>query len=100
MTGAAKSVLAGFKAGRRQFCSRLVAQAYRDAGVNLVSDADFCHPGELLHSAALVEVPNVLRNLSPEEEADRREDIDNVQAMRDSTNALLQEARKLSPEIE
>lgn len=99
-TGAAKSVLAGFVAGRRQFCSRLVAQAYRDAGVNLVSDADFCHPGELLNSAVLVEVPNVLRNLSPEEEADRREDIDNVQAMRDSTNTLLQEARKLSPEIE
>lgn len=100
VTGAAKSVLAGFVAGRRQFCSRLVAQAYRDAGVNLVLDADFCHPGELLNSAALVEVPNVLRNLSQEEEADRREDIDNVQAMRHSTNALLQEARKLSPEIE
>ncbi|WP_217631696.1 YiiX/YebB-like N1pC/P60 family cysteine hydrolase [Methylomonas sp. LWB] len=100
MTGAAKSVLAGFVAGRRQFCSRLVAQAYRDAGINLVSDADFCHPGELLNSTAIVEVPNVLRNLSPEEEADRREYIDNVQVMRDSTNALLQEARKLSPEIE
>ncbi|WP_205754931.1 YiiX/YebB-like N1pC/P60 family cysteine hydrolase [Azoarcus sp. DD4] len=100
VTGAAKSVLAGFVAGRRQFCSRLVAQAYRGAGVDLVSDADFCHPGELLKSAALVEVPNVLRNLSPEEEAYSREDIDNVQAMRDSTNALLQEARKLSPEIE
>lgn len=100
MTGAAKSVLAGFVAGRRQFCSRLVAQAYRDAGVNLVSDADFCHPGELLKSRALVEVPNVLRNLSPEEEADWREDTDNVQAMRDSTNALLLEARKLCSEIE
>lgn len=100
MAGAAKSVLAGFVAGRRQFCSRLVAQAYRNAGVNLVSDADFCHPGELLKSVALVAVPNVLRNLSLDEEADWREDIDNVQAMRDSTNALLQEARKLSPEIE
>lgn len=100
MTGAAKSVLAGFVAGRRQFCSRLVAQAYRDAGVNLVLDADFCHPGEFLKSAALVEVPNVLRNLSAEEEADRREDIDNVQTMRDSTNVLLREARKLSSEIE
>lgn len=100
MTGATKSVLAGFVAGRRQFCSRLVAQAYRNAGVNLVSDADFCHPGEFLNSVALVEVPHVLRNLSPEEEADWREDIDNVQAMRDSTNALLREARKLCPEIE
>jgi hypothetical protein len=100
MTGAAKSVLAGFVAGRRQFCSRLVAQAYRAAGVNLVLDADFCHPGEFLKSAALVEVPNVLRNLSAEEEADWREDVDHVQAMRDSTNTLLREARKLSPEIE
>lgn len=100
MTGAAKSALAGFVAGHRQFCSRLVAQAYRNAGVNLVSDADFCHPGELLKSVVLVEVPNVLRNLSPEEEADWRENIDNVQAMRDSTNALLGEARKLCPEIE
>jgi hypothetical protein len=100
MTGAAKSVLAGFVAGRRQYCSRLVAQAYRSAGVNLVSDADFCHPGELLKSGALVELPDVLRKLSLEEEADRREDTDNVEAMRDSTNALLREARKLCPEIE
>jgi len=100
IAGAAKSVLAGFVAGRRQFCSRLVAQAYRHAGVNLVSDADFCHPGELLKSANLIEVPNVLRSLSLEEEADRREDIDHVHEMRDSTNALLQEARKLSSEIE
>jgi hypothetical protein len=100
MTGATKSVLAGFVAGRRQFCSRLVAQAYRNAGVNLVSDADFCHPGEFLNSVALVEVPHVLRNLNLEEEADWREDIDNVQAMRDSTNALLREARKLCPVIE
>lgn len=100
VTGAAKSVLAGYVAGRRQFCSRLVAQAYRDAGVNLVMDADFCHPGELLKSSALVEIPNVLRNLSPEEEAYWREDADNVQVMRDSTNALLREARNLSSEIE
>jgi hypothetical protein len=100
MTGAAKSVLAGFVGGRRQFCSRLVAQAYRDAGVSLVTDADFCHPGEILKSTVLVEVPNLLRNLVPEEEAYWRKDIDNVQAMRDSTNALLWEARKLSSEIE
>lgn len=99
-TGAAKSVLAGLFAGRRQFCSRLVAQAYREAGINLVADADFCHPGELLNSAALAEVPNVLRDLSAQEEAGRREDVDNVQAMRDSTNALLLEARKLSSDIE
>jgi hypothetical protein len=100
IAGAAKSVLAGFVAGRRQFCSRLVAQAYRDAGVSLVSDADFCHPGELLKSVALAEVPDVLRDLSAEEEIDWREALDNVQAMRDATNALLMEARNLSSQIE
>lgn len=98
--GAAKSVWAGLVPGRRQFCSRLVAQAYRSAGINLAPDADFCHPGELQKSKALVEVPDVLRNLNEEEETFWREDLDNVQAMRDSTNALLQEARKLSSEIE
>lgn len=99
-TGAVKSVLAGFFAGRRQYCSRLVAQAYRSTGVNLVMDADFCHPGELLKSTALVEVPNVLRELNEAEETDRRDSIDHVQAMRDSTNVLLGEARKLSSSIE
>ena len=98
--GAAKSVLAGFVAGRRQFCSRLVAQAYRSAGIDLVSNADFCHPGELQKSEALVEVPDVLRDLDSEEGIYWRENLDNVQAMRDSTNVLLQEARKLSSEIE
>ncbi|TKJ60306.1 hypothetical protein PspCFBP13506_20040 [Pseudomonas sp. CFBP13506] len=98
--GAVKSVLAGFVPGRRQFCSRLVAQAYRSAGIDLVLDADFCHPGELQNSKALVEVPDVLRDLSAEEEFYLREDFDNVQVMRDATNALLQEARKLSSEIE
>lgn len=98
--GAAKSVLAGFVPGRRQFCSRLVAQAYRYAGVNLVPDADFCHPGELLKSEALVEVPDVLINLGIKQEKYWRGDLDNVQAMRDSTNILLSEARRLSSEIE
>lgn len=98
--GAAKSVLAGFVPGRRQFCSRLVAQAYRHAGVKLVPDADFCHPGELLNSEALFEVPDVLINLGVEQEKYWREGLDNVQAMRDSTNLLLAEARKLSSEIE
>ncbi|OKP65422.1 hypothetical protein BTR19_29640 [Pseudomonas fluorescens] len=42
---ARRLLLAAFVADRRQFCSRLIVQAYRHAGVNLVSDADFCHPG-------------------------------------------------------
>ena len=99
-TGAAKSVLAGVAAGRRQFCSRLVGQAYRHAGILLVDDPDFCHPGELLKSPLLVEVPGVLEELSTEQAAYRREGKDTVQEMRDATNALLEKARMLSPSIE
>lgn len=99
-TGAAKSLLAGVATGRRQFCSRLVGQAYGHAGILLVDDPDFCHPGELLKSPLLVEVSDVLVELTTEQAAYRREDKDNVQEMRDGTNALLEKARVLSPGIE
>lgn len=100
MLEAGKSVLAGLIPGKRQFCSRLVAQAYREAGVALASDADFCHPGELLTSRLLVEVPDVLRDLTPEEEEYWRGDLDHVEVMRQSTNVLLTRARDLSSSIE
>lgn len=98
--GAAKSVLAGVSTGRRQFCSRLVGQAYRHAGILLVDDPDRCHPGELLKSQLLMEVPDVLAELTPAQAACIREDKDNVQEMRDGTNSLLEKARALSPSIE
>lgn len=100
MLEAGKSVLAGLVPGKRQFCSRLVAQAYREAGVDLASDADFCHPGELLTSQLLIEIPDVLRELTPDEEEYWRGDMDHVEAMRQSTNVLLTRARELSSSIE
>jgi hypothetical protein len=36
---------------RKQFCSRLAAQAYAFAGIDLVPDADFCSPEDLRRSA-------------------------------------------------
>ncbi len=30
---------------KRQYCSRLVARVYRNAGIDLVPDADYCSPG-------------------------------------------------------
>lgn len=99
-TGAVKSVLAGRTSGRRQFCSRLVGQAYRHAGILLVADPDFCHPGELLKSALLVQVPHVLVEVTPERAAYIRADRDGVQEMRDTTTSLLEGARTLDSKIE
>lgn len=46
----------GTKTSTRQFCSRLVAQAYRKFGYNIVGDADFCTPAGLLDSELLEDV--------------------------------------------
>ena len=53
---------------KRQFCSRLVARAYRQAGLDLVPDADYCSPEDLRKSSMLVELP-VATEFVPEEEA-------------------------------
>ena len=46
---------------RRQTCTRFVAQAYAKAGIDLVEDANFCSPEELLKSEKLYIVEDVLR---------------------------------------
>lgn len=45
-----------------QFCSRLVAQAYSHAGIQLVSNQNYCSPQDLNDSEQLIEVENVLRD--------------------------------------
>lgn len=85
---------------RHQFCSRLVAQAFREAGVHLVPDADRCTPAELLDSPLLVEIHDVLQEVSSEEEAARASHVDRTQLMRDVTNNLVSGARTISPTIE
>ncbi|RYH00326.1 MAG: hypothetical protein EON58_00460 [Alphaproteobacteria bacterium] len=55
---AARSVMAVRKPRtRKQFCSRLVAQAYKSAGFELVPDADYCSPEMLRRSPLLLELP-------------------------------------------
>lgn len=46
---------------QRQFCSRFVAQAYHAAGLELVSNPDFCAPGDFKKCGLLKKVPDVLR---------------------------------------
>lgn len=46
---------------RTQFCSRLVAQAYFCAGLDLTHNPDYCSPQDLNNSNLLFEVKDVLR---------------------------------------
>lgn len=98
--GAVQALLKKGRISRYQFCSRLVAQAYREAGIQLVPDADRCTPAELLKSPLLVEIHDVLREVSSAEKAARDAHFDRTQLMRDVTKALIVGARKVSPKID
>ena len=49
------------KAENKQFCSRLVAQAYSHIDIKLVDDIDFCSPADIENSKFLEVVPNMIR---------------------------------------
>lgn len=98
--GAVQSLAGDGTPTRRQFCSRLVAQAFMTAGIALVPNPDFCYPAELLESDRLVELNDVLEDVSAEEMA-VWEGLDDVpQMMRDAINVVLAGGRKIAPQIE
>ncbi|WP_100169756.1 YiiX/YebB-like N1pC/P60 family cysteine hydrolase [Marinobacterium stanieri] len=79
----------------RQFCSRLVAQAYEYAGVKLVDNAYFCTPQEILESQSIQEVLGKARKATDEEIdfADSENPIENQSYI---TNEILSKVRKLT----
>lgn len=79
----------------RQFCSRLVAQAFDQAGVGLVANPAYCTPQDIHKSQLLVEVQNCVRKASPEEckFAEKPNPL-NIQTQ--ITNQLFSDIRKLS----
>lgn len=85
---------------KKQFCSRLVAQAFSSAGIQLVSNPNFCSPADLMDSPLLVPVPAATVQVTTEEMAwwEGREDI--PQRMRDAINAVLDGARQKNADIQ
>lgn len=51
----------------RQFCSRYVAQAYENAGIEIVDSTDYCSPNDIGRSSKLREVEDCLRVSSAQE---------------------------------
>lgn len=84
----------------RQFCSRLVAQAYEKFGYSLVKNPNYCTPHDLLESQALIEIDNPTVEISAEESDSWDNHLNTPQLMRDATNKLLSAARKLDPDIQ
>jgi hypothetical protein len=84
----------------KQFCSRLVAQAFSSAGIQLVPDPNFCSPADLKSSPLLESVPSPTLTVTAEEAAfwEDREDV--PQRMRDAINMVLRGAREKDPNIQ
>lgn len=55
---------------RKQFCSRLVAQCYKEGGINLVDDINFCSPADIENNDDLLRV--VKGAVNPASEAEVR----------------------------
>jgi hypothetical protein len=85
---------------KKQFCSRLVAQAYASVGVMLVNDPNFCSPAELKASPLLVEVQDTTVAVTAEEAAlwDEWDGLPRI--MQDATNALFAGARRKNKDIQ
>lgn len=90
----------GVASSPKQFCSRLVAQAYARAGFNIVESPDFCTPGDLLKSKALVEVPDAIVEVTDEEVEAWNNHPDTTKIGRYTLNAVLAAARNINPAIQ
>lgn len=98
---AMQTVLGGARQwSTKQFCSRLVAQSFSSAGIQLVTDPNFCSPAELRDSPLLVSVPAATVLVTAEEAAWWEGNEDIPQRMRDAINAVLDGAREKYSDIQ
>lgn len=98
---AIKTVIGGAEQWtRKQFCSRLVAQAYASAGIKLVADPNYCAPADLARSSLLVAVPDATEPATSEDAARWALYPDSTEAMRSAINAVLDGPRKKDKNIQ
>lgn len=94
------SVITPFGRGsRKQYCSRLIARAYASAGVKLVWRPNYCSPGGLQCSKKLVELHDVVVQVSEEEIAALEAGGDTTIGMREITNKLLDTIKEFAPSV-
>ncbi|WP_436873699.1 YiiX/YebB-like N1pC/P60 family cysteine hydrolase [Kosakonia sacchari] len=87
-------------ANQKQFCSRLVAQSYRNAGIDLVDNADFCSPEEINSSELLYEVENYL-NFATSSQIEFSNTVDHNEEIQRNTMTMLENIREaFNPSIQ
>jgi hypothetical protein len=90
----------GKKGTPKQFCSRLVAQAYAANGFDIVRNINFCTPKKLLKSPKLIKVFNATVDVTDEEFQAWQTHPSGLELMRQSTNHILNGARKIDESVQ
>ena len=90
-----KNPLLKKKKNNRQFCSRLVAQAYEYSGLKLVDDVDYCTPKELNDSSFTNIATGCLRRAT-EYETEFANSPSPLQRQTEITNEILSSVRKIT----
>ncbi len=83
----------------KQFCTRFVAQAYRDAGFKIVSNPDYCTPKDLQSSLLLSKIENVMREASESEELLAKEKNPPLERQAEIHNYLFENVRNSTGKI-
>lgn len=80
---------------RKEFCSKLIALSFEDAGVSLVRDAERCTPASLEKSPELISINNCTC-LATREEIEFAKSESFLDVQKKSTNFLISECSKLA----
>ncbi len=79
----------------RQFCSRLVSQAYANAGISIVNNPDYCYPQDIADSLLMMQVNNCVREATTEE-TEFATSASPLDKQTEITNAILKSVRALT----
>lgn len=90
----------GIPYSSKQFCSRLVAQAYELHGHPLVRNAHYCNPGQLMKSPKLTRIDDPTEEVSDQEYAKWLKHPSQIGTMETTTNYVLDGARTLDGAIQ
>lgn len=83
------------KKENKQFCSRLVAEAFEHAGDKVVENPSYCSPDDINRSSFFEEVSGVAR-LATEAEINFSKSFNPIQRQAEITNTILSEARRIT----
>lgn len=83
------------KSENKQFCSRLVAQAFEYAGEEIVKDTAYCTPEDINRSPAFSEIENAVRVASLAE-MEFANSFNPIQRQAEITNLILSESRRIT----